>query len=94
MARGIIIRHQLQTQSIRPFACHGQANQTPPIAGHEVDRLWRGHLRGDDQITFVLTVFVIHQNKHPPVARIINNLLNGRDHLSQIAFYGARCFEW
>jgi hypothetical protein len=37
---------------------------------------------------------MIHKNKHPTIARVINNLLNGRDHLSQIALYGARRFEW
>src|SRR5712675_2241577 len=46
-----------------PFR-HGQADQSAPIPGHEVDGLGSDFLRGQSQITFVFTIFVVDDNDH------------------------------
>ena len=62
-----------------------QADQPPPIAGHEVDRL-RGHiLRGQGQIALVLAVLVVHHDDHAPGA----NLLQCAGNIGEREFNGA-----
>jgi hypothetical protein len=54
-----------------------QADQAAPVGGHEVDRIGRHHLRGDDQVAFVLAVLVVDQDEHPAVAGFLDDLLDG-----------------
>ena len=52
-----------------------QADQPAAVLRHEVDRVGRRHLRGDDQIAFILAVLVIDQDEHAAVARLVDDLL-------------------
>ncbi len=43
---------------------------------HEVDRVRRRHLRRDDQVAFILAVFVIDEDIHAAIARFLDDLLD------------------
>ncbi len=81
VAGGVLPCHQRQAKLLDPLAGQRQADQAAAEAGHEVDRVGRRHLRGDDQVAFVLAPLVIHQDDHPAVARVVDDLLDRRHHL-------------
>ena len=58
------------------------------MLGHEVDRIGRGHLRGNNEIAFVLAVRVIDQNEHASVARVVDDLFDGREKLGVVLVIG------
>ena len=55
------------------------------MAGHEVDRLGRGHLRGNDQIALILAVVVVDQDEHPAVARLVDDRFRADQHFGVAA---------
>ena len=62
--RRVLLRHGEQPQMIGAFLGQRQADQSPAIPGHEVDRL-RGHkFCGQRQVAFVLPVLVVHHHHH------------------------------
>jgi len=67
MPCAVVAAHQFKAKLLGPFASQRQANQPAAVHGHEVDRIGRGHLRWNDQVTLVLAVFVIDQDEHPAV---------------------------
>jgi len=60
-----------------PLTCHRQTDQPAGVFGHEVDRVGRGELGGDDQVALILPVLVIHQDEHAPVARFLDQVGRG-----------------
>ena len=50
-----------------------------PVRRHEVDRVRRAHLRRDDEVALVLAVLVVDEDEHPPVARVLDDLLDRGD---------------
>ena len=55
------------------------------MGGHEIDRIGRGHLRGDHQIALILPVLIVDQNEHAPIQRFVDDLLCSRHHAAAIA---------
>lgn len=55
----------------------GEADEAAPVGGHEVDRLRGRHLGGDDEIALVLAVFIIDEDIHAAIARLVDDLLDG-----------------
>jgi len=43
---------------------------------HEIDRIGRRHLRRNDQVAFILAVFIVDQNIHSAVARFFDDLFD------------------
>ena len=64
MRIGIIANHRSDSQFIQPFAFHRNADQPPGMFGHEIDNFRRRHRCGDNQVSFVLAILVIHDNDH------------------------------
>ena len=83
MPRAIGLRHQRQAQLIHARTRHGKADQAARITRHEIDRIRGRELRGDHQIAFILTVFIIHQDEHAPTARFFQQFLGRRDEVSE-----------
>ena len=54
------------------------------MTGHEVDRVGRGELRGDDEVALVFAVLVIDQDEHPAVAGFLDQFLGGGEVLRQL----------
>jgi len=73
MARQVVRRHQIKAQIIKTIRRHRQANQALAVRGHEVDRIGRRHLAGDDQVTLILTILVVHQNEHPAITGLFDD---------------------
>ena len=80
MPGAVVAAHQLEPELFDPIACERQADQAATVGGHEVDRIRRGHLGRDDQITLVFAVFIIDKHEHAPVARLIDDFLDGYQH--------------
>ena len=69
-----------------------QADQSSPVGRHEIDRVGRRHLRGDDQVPLIFAVLVIDQDEHPAVARFLDNLLD-RDERGAVVVREEEHFE-
>jgi hypothetical protein len=79
IARAVLRRHHRQIQLISALLRQRQADQTASVLGHEIDRLRRAHLRRDDEVALVLTVLSVDQNEHAAVARVFDDVRNGRN---------------
>ena len=84
MPGAVALAHQRQAQPLRPTLRHREADQATGEAGHEVDRVRRGELGGDDQVALVLPVLVIDQDEHAAVARVLNDLLDAGEKMAQL----------
>ena len=63
---------------LRPVIGQSQTDQSAAIFGHEIDRLGCAHLRWNDEIALVLTVFCIDKNEHLAVARVFDDVFDRR----------------
>jgi hypothetical protein len=53
-----------------------QADQAPPVAGHEVDRLRRDLLGGERKVAFVLPILVVDDDHQPSGGKILDGLFD------------------
>jgi hypothetical protein len=67
--------HGGQLQAFAGLACQSQADQPPTEPGHEVDGAGIHMVCRQDQVTFVLAVFLVHQDHHAPGAQVGNDVL-------------------
>ncbi len=70
----VVPAHQLQAKLLHAGLGKRQADEPAAVLRHEVDRIRRRHLRGDDEVALVLPVLVIDQDEHPAVARRVDQL--------------------
>jgi hypothetical protein len=66
-------------QLLEPLAGHRHADEPAAVARHEVDRVRRRELRGDRQVTLVLAVLIVDDDHEPPVAVVLDRLLDARE---------------
>ena len=71
--------HWWQAQALATLTGEGQANQTPAIAGHEVDAVSGDVVRRQHQVTFVFTVFFVHQDHNAARPQVGHDVFDGRD---------------
>jgi hypothetical protein len=60
------------------FGRKSQADKTTTEPGHEIDRFGRDRFRGDAQISFVFTIFIVDQNNRLTQPNILERLGNRR----------------
>ena len=73
----VVADHQLQPDSVAPFAGHRQADQAATVPCHEVDRL-RCRVRGrHHEIALVLTVLVVNEHHHAAVSELGDEIVYG-----------------
>ena len=53
------------------LAGESQANQSARISSHKIDILSTHPFRRDDQVAFVLTVLIVHEDNHLAEADVI-----------------------
>ena len=70
--------------NIGAFPRHGEADQAPAMTGHEVHLLRRGERRRNNEIALVLAVFCINEDEHPPVAGILDDLVDRGDRVLEL----------
>ncbi len=69
-ARRVLLSHRKEPQIIRALFGQRQANQSPPMLGHEIDRFRRDKFGGQGQVAFVFPVFIIDNNNHAAGANL------------------------
>jgi hypothetical protein len=67
-------------QLVQALAGHRHADQAAGVRGHEVDRVGRGELSGDDEVAFVLAPFVVGDDNELPGAVLLDGLFNRDQH--------------
>ena len=72
MAGAVLLAHERQAQSVDPLLGQREADQAAGVFGHEVDGIGGRELGGDDQVAFILPVFVVHQDEHAAIARFLD----------------------
>ena len=79
VARLVLAGHVLEAQLGRALRRQRQADQAAAVLGHEIDGVGRCHLRGDDEVAFVLAVLGVDQDDHAPVAQVLDDLVDRRE---------------
>ena len=82
----VVAHHQRQVELFAALAGQGQADQATAVLGHEVDRFGRDMVGGQNQVAFVLAVFLVDEDDHLADAHVGNDLVNGAD-----VAHGGRC---
>jgi flagellar biosynthesis/type III secretory pathway ATPase len=55
----------------------GEADETAALLAHEVDRLGRDELGGHREVTLVLSILVVTDDHHLPLADVLDGVLDG-----------------
>ena len=76
VSAAVVAAHQLEPEIIGALLGQREADQPAAVRRHEVDRVGRCHLRGDHEVALVLAILVVDENKHAPVARLVDDLLD------------------
>ena len=84
VAGAVVGGHQAEAELLDALAGQGEADQAAGVTGHEIDGLGRGELGGDDEVAFILPVFVIDEDEHAAVARVLDQFLDGGEVLRQL----------
>ena len=74
--RFVACRHGAQAEFLHPLACEREADQPATVLRHERDLLRRRHLRGNDEVALIFAVFVVDEDEHAPVARLLDDFLD------------------
>ena len=78
--RHVFDYHRRQGESPQVFFFQGHADKAPSVGRHEIDD-FRGHcFCGADQVAFIFTVFIIHQDDHLPVFQFFQYFRYGGKH--------------
>ena len=62
--RSVVRRHHRQAQLRDALLGQRQADEAPPLARHEVDRLGRHQVGGHHQVALVLAILVVDEDQH------------------------------
>jgi hypothetical protein len=73
--RAVVARHQVEPELVDALLGHREADQPAAELRHEVDRVGRRHLRGDDEVAFILAILVVDEDEHAAVARLVDQFL-------------------
>ena len=76
MARLVGIHHQGQVQLSAAILGEGQADQPAAVGGHKINIFRANHGRSHNQIAFIFTILVVHENDHFPLADIGNQFFD------------------
>ena len=89
--RAVARCHQRQLKQLAALTGHGHADQAASEAGHEVDVLGGDAFRGDDDVAFVLTILVIHQDDHLAGADVFDQFCCSiQGHAGDLTYSGSR----
>ena len=72
--RSIISNHEWDAELARPLRSDWHTDQTAGFTGEEIDDFRRDFLGGDDQITLVLAVLVVHQDDHLAITDVVKDV--------------------
>ncbi len=69
--------HQVEPELVAALRRQRQADQPASLLRHEVDRLGRRELGGEDQVALVLAVLAVADHHHPAAPDLVEGLLDG-----------------
>ena len=72
--RAVVTDHQGQIELAAALLREREADETPAVARHEVDRLGRRELGADQQIAFVLAVLLVDEHDHAAGTKVVDDL--------------------
>ncbi len=75
----VLCRHRRQLQTLAALAGKREANEAATEARHEVDRFRRDVVGGDDEIAFVLAIFLVDEDHHAAGGQVGDELGNRGD---------------
>ena len=74
--RLVVLGHLAQAELVAALLGQAEADQAARVRGHEVDRLGRRELGGDDEVALVLAVGVVDDDDELAVADVLDRLLD------------------
>ena len=77
IGRIVRLNHQVQFQFIASRFKQWRTNQTATMSCHEVDDFWGCVSSGNEKITFILSILIVHDNDDFSAANGIDGLRNG-----------------
>jgi hypothetical protein len=77
--RLVVAHHQRQVELAAALLGQRQADQSAAPLGHEVDRFGRAVLGGNDEVAFVLAVFLVDQDHHAAGTHVGDDIENRAD---------------
>jgi hypothetical protein len=83
---GILNRLLREMEFFDSLGSQGETDQPAGIFGHEINGLGRHVLSGNDEIAFILAVFVIEEDDESPLLNVPNCLfdtMKGRSHCDE-----------
>ncbi len=85
VARAVMRAHQVEAELRDAVLRQRKADEAAAVHRHEIDRVGRRHLGGNDEIAFILAILVVDQDEHAPVARFVDDLLGGCQRRAMLA---------
>ena len=80
VAAAVAAAHQFEAERLDALALKREADEAATVGRHEVDRIGRCHLCGDDEVALVLAVLIVDQHEHAPVAGFLDDFLDPDQH--------------
>jgi hypothetical protein len=77
--RLVLRGHQVQAELLAALLGQRQADEPARLLGHEVDRLGRRELGGQDEVPLVLAVLAVANDDHLPAAHVLEGFLDGAE---------------
>ncbi len=78
-ARLVPLRHLRQAELLAALAGEAETDEAAGVRGHEVDRLLRRELGGDDEVALVLAIGIVDDDDHPAGADVLDRFLDRRE---------------
>src|SRR6185312_5832022 len=75
--RLVPLGHLVEVERVAALAGETEADEAARVRRHEVDRVGRGELRGDDEIALVLAVRVVDDDDEAAGAYVFDRLVDG-----------------
>ena len=80
MLLAVVGGHLVEAELVDAFAGQREADQAATVRRHEIDCGGCRHLRRDDEVALVLAILVVDKDVHAPVARFLDDFLDGAEH--------------
>ncbi|MNT34167.1 hypothetical protein D3C72_1701280 [compost metagenome] len=79
MLGAVALDHRRQLQPLAHLAREREADQAARVAGHEVDGFGGDVVGGDDDVAFVLAVFLVHEDDHAASGQLGHDVFDRGD---------------
>jgi hypothetical protein len=74
IGRIVLVHHERQLQMLAALMSESKANQATRIGRHKINIFGAHTLGGNNEITFVLSIFIVHQYHHLSLADVVDDL--------------------